>query len=250
MNKRFKMPDYGLDGKKRKDVYLLVDAFWRSIFVNNKVVNFSRELEESENDDLYFAELDEDFKQLITAYREETASTRQQDVVLALAEWFWKVGMSDVVTTCGNSGKKLGIAENTRAFQGRLGLWNSGQATSRKDESIKGIVEFFYQIATMSPENLASLDMVKKTIVRKYGGKSNNKSFINGILHFADPDKYIHLFIFDDKVSFLNRYDGYDSRRDIDEQVCELFDRLRKKFEDDSYDDFCHRCVYTKKLGK
>lgn len=247
MSARFVMPDYNQKGERRKDVYLLVDALWQSIFVNNKAVDLSRELIESENGDLHFVELEDDFKQLVTACREETASNRQQDLVYAIAEWFWKVGMSDVNTTCGEAGKRLNITENTRAFQGTLGLWNSGQAASNKEDSLKGVVEFFYQVATMPSDRLASLESVKSTISRKYGGKSNEKSYINGILHYANPDKYIHLFIMGDKVSFLNRYGVYDSRVDIDEQVCVLFDKLREKYAEDSYDEFCHRYVYTKK---
>lgn len=269
---RFKQVDLSL-------IYDLFDAFLEMAYLNKKVPDFSKEMVTDESGKLSFVPREEDFESLFDKYVKGAASDEEKNVVGCILNWIWTLGINGRKTTCGEFGVALGIEEKGKAFEmGKEGLWGIGLAATAKKNDLP-LLALILQQNCLPCRQAKTLEEVHERLERtalKCGQKQKyaNASIRNGILHFANPNTYIHTYLVSDKLAFVSarcnehmskaqkkeRFAGnppfYKNKEYLalytDEILCEVFDELtqRECNRDMEYCAILEKYVYPPKEPK
>lgn len=208
-------------------VYGLFDAFVRAVIMDDRAVDFAVDPEVLEDGSFKFAEREEKFSDIVRGipsfdcFKESKKQTdgekaaREKCVsenllLLAHLNWLWTLGMCNAATSCGKDAVNgLGLKDSGVAFTGKDGLWNAGLATTNKFNDLSLLWAVLKQTVTLAKRDFrSSLESVKAEIVLQCLKLrlESTASIRNGLLHFCDPDLYIHLYSAEDKANVVKQH--------------------------------------------
>lgn len=286
---RFKQP--GQDA-----IYNAFDAFLKVAFIEGKLPDFSKDLVVAEDGSVSFVAREEDFEPLMEKYvrtmvaidkkkaskdqdNGESAGDKDLLLVECVLNWIWTLGTCNANTSCGAAGKALDLDEKGTAFATKkTGLWATGMSAAFKKNDM-ALLAWILRNNCQLCHGVTDLQVVKEKLERSalkaaVDKKCASASIRNAMLHFANPDLYMHFYTAGDKVAFVSeRSSDYQARaqkfekfsgepafyktkeylaRYTDMVLCEIFDGIRNREDHKNieYHEFMTKFVYVKREAK
>ena len=144
------------------------------------------------------------YEDALAYFKEFKEKNSKKLLIAAHLHWLWTLGAEGVDTECGAYGEFLGLE---RQEYGNAGLWEMQVGKKSDLKLIYSVFERFH--SWPNRPKFDNVDEVKAALVEFVlkVRKDSPAQIRNGLMHLCDPDKFINLYTFQEKVEYVKKHE-------------------------------------------